>query len=107
MRAVALRSYAPTSVAESVASERPWNAFSMTMIAGSAMPRSWPYLRATLIDASVASRPELPKNTSSSPVISAMRSAAASCSGMRQRFEVWMTPLWIFSVRAFVNLGWA
>src|SRR5213592_4439068 len=40
-------------VAESVASERPWNAFSRTMIAGSAMPLSWPYLRATLIEASV------------------------------------------------------
>ena len=57
-------------VAERVASERPWNAFSITMIAGSAMPRSWPYLRATLIAASFASRPELQKNTSSRPVIS-------------------------------------
>ena len=80
-------------VADSVASERPWNAFSMTMIAGSAMPLSWPYLRATLIDASVASSPELQKNTSSRPVISATRSAAASWSGMRQRLEVWITPL--------------
>ena len=57
------------AVADSVASERPWKAFSMTMIAGSATPRSWPYLRATLIAASFASSPELQKNTSSSPVI--------------------------------------
>ena len=78
------------AVADSVASERPWKAFSMTMIAGSAMPRSWPYLRATLIAASFASSPELQKNTSSRPVISAMRSAACSCSGIWNRFELWM-----------------
>ena len=94
-------------VAESVASERPWNAFSITMIAGSAMPRSWPYLRATLIAASLASSPELQKNTSSRPVISAMRSAAASWSGMRQRLEVWMTPLAILWDRARVSFGCA
>ncbi len=80
-------------VAESVASERPWKAFSMTTIAGSAMPRSWPYLRASLIAASFASSPELQKNTSSRPVISATRSAAASWSGMRNRFEVCTIPL--------------
>src|SRR2546425_2231936 len=59
----------------------------MTTIAGSAMPRSWPYLRAILIAASFASSPELQKNTSSSPVISARRSAAASWSGMRNRLR--------------------
>ena len=93
------------AVADSVASERPWNAFSMTMIAGSAMPRSWPYLRATLIAASFASSPELQKNTSSSPVISAMRSAACSCSGIWNRFELWMMRP-ICSVSARVRRGW-
>jgi hypothetical protein len=79
----------------------------MTMIAGSATPRSWPYLRATLIDASVASRPELQKKTSSRPVISATRSAAASWVGMRQRFEVWMTPEAMRAESARVSFGWA
>ena len=93
-------------VAERVASERPWKAFSMTMIAGSAMPRSWPYLRATLMAASFASSPELQKNTSSRPVISAIRSAACSCSGIRKRLDVWiMRP--ICSVSARTRRGWA
>ena len=45
------------AVADSVASERPWKAFSMTMMAGSAMPRSWPYLRATLMRGLVRLQP--------------------------------------------------
>jgi hypothetical protein len=94
-------------VADKVASERPWKAFSMTTTAGSAMPRSWPYLRATLMAASFASRPELQKNTSSRPVIAAMRSAAASWSGMRQRLEVWITPLSMRAARALVRRGCA
>jgi len=78
----------------------------MTTIAGSAMPRSWPYLRAILIAASLASSPELQKNTSSSPVISARRSAAASCSGMRNRLELCISRP-ICSESARVSLGCA
>ncbi len=77
----------------------------MTMIAGSATPRSWPYLRAILMAASFASRPELQKNTSSSPVIAAMRSAACSCSGTWNRLELWMMRP-ICSVSARVRRGW-
>ena len=44
-------------VAERVAMLRPWKAFSYTTISGRSMPRSWPYLRASLIAASLASRP--------------------------------------------------
>ncbi len=69
-------------VADSVAMVRPWKALSMTMMCGSSMPLLWPYMRASLIAASLASQPELQKNTSSMPETSAMRSESLSCKGM-------------------------
>ena len=50
-------------VADSVAMERPWKAFHRPPTSGFSMPWSWPNLRAILSAASLASRPELQKNT--------------------------------------------
>jgi hypothetical protein len=68
-------------VADSVARVRPWKACSMTTIAGCSMPCWWPYMRASLMAASLASQPELQKNTSSMRDSAARRSDAASASG--------------------------
>src|SRR3990167_241775 len=69
-------------VAESVAMERPWKAFSYTTTSGLSMPLSWPYLRAIFSAASLASRPELQKNTFCMPDSSTSLAASCSCRGM-------------------------
>jgi len=68
-------------VADSVAIERPWKAFSKTITSGLALPRSWPYLRAILSAASLASRPELQKKTLVRPDSAQSLAASCSCSG--------------------------
>ena len=70
-------------VADSVASVRPCQAFSITMVCASGSPCLWPYSRTSLIAPSLASEPELPKNTSCIPDSSQMRSASCSCSVTR------------------------
>ena len=51
-------------VAASVASVRPCQACSITIVCASGSPCLWPYRRTSLIAPSFASEPELPKNTS-------------------------------------------
>ena len=64
-------------VADSVASVRPCQACSITMIAALWTLFWWPYRRASLIAVSFASEPELQKNTSSMPASAQIRSASA------------------------------
>ncbi|MNT83388.1 hypothetical protein D3C71_1778590 [compost metagenome] len=68
-------------MADMVAIDRPWKAFSYTTISGLAMPLSTPNLRAILSAASLASRPELQKNTFCMPDSSTSLAASCSCSG--------------------------
>ena len=65
-------------VADSVAIERPWKAFSNTITSGRSSPLSWPNLRAIFSAASLASRPVLQKKALVRPDSST--SLAASCS---------------------------
>ena len=72
-----------------VASVRPWNAPSkVTTRNFSGWPQADWYLRAILMAASLASAPELVKNTTSAKVLSQSRSARRSPPGIRYRFEV-------------------
>jgi hypothetical protein len=57
---------------------RPWKAFSMTMMVGTSIPLPWPYIRASLIAASLASQPELQKNARSMPESAQSLSASSS-----------------------------
>ena len=70
-------------VAESVAMLRPWNAFSYTTISGRSMPRSCPYLRASLSAPSLASRPVQQKNTLVMP------DSSTSVAARRSWFGTW------------------
>ena len=70
-----------------VANVRPWNALSMTNTVGSLMPILWPWRRAILMAASLASAPELPKNTLLMPEAAQSLSASASWFGMVKKFE--------------------
>jgi len=63
-------------VAESVASVRPWKECSITIDRGLVDVLPWPYMRAILIAHSLASAPELPKNTLSMPLSATRRSAS-------------------------------
>ena len=63
--------------AVNVARVRPWKALSITKIVGSLMPSLLPYSRAIFIAASLASAPELPKNTLLMPLTSQSLSARA------------------------------
>ena len=55
----------------------------MTMMAGWSISRRWPYIRASLIAASLASQPELQKKTSSMSANATSRSDNISCSRTR------------------------
>ena len=77
--------------ADSAASVRPWKLRSMTTIDGRSMPRAWPTRRVILIAHSMVSAPELATNTRSMPVMSARRSASASCQGTRTTLAVWIS----------------
>jgi len=66
------------------ASVRPWKLACAVRIRGRSMPRTaWPCLRASLIAASLASAPELQKNTRSAQLRAVIASARRSCSGIR------------------------
>jgi hypothetical protein len=54
----------------------------MTTMVGTSMPRAWPWRRAILIAASLASAPELPKNTLSMPLIPHSIVASSCWAGM-------------------------
>ena len=69
-------------VALRVAMLRPWKALSNTTIWALLIPLSWPNLRASLMAASLASRPELQKKALLRPLISTSFAASASWPGM-------------------------
>ena len=94
-------------VAESAAIVRPWKLCSMTMTPGHAWPRAWPYNLVIFSAPSMASAPELPKNTRSMPVKQATLPASFSCQGMRTRLPVWIrVAAWSAITAASAGCAW-
>ena len=79
--------YSGRSVAASVANSRPWNEPENATISG--LPD---HLRTNLNAASLASAPELQKNTRSAKERATSSSASRSPASVRYRFETWIRP---------------
>src|SRR3989338_7579718 len=94
-------------VAESVASVRPWKLPSVTIIVGLRTFCLWPYRRASLIAASLASAPELQKNTLSIWASLHRRSASSACNGISYQFDTCTSlPAWSQRARATDGCAW-
>ena len=93
------------AVADRVAMVRPWKLPSITTTVGRAICLREPYRRAILMAASLASAPELEKNTFAMPLNSHRRCASDSWAGTRYKLEVCINRL-ACSARVRVTAGW-
>src|SRR6266849_5880453 len=92
--------------AVTVASVLPWNEPDVVMISNAPPRLRAPHLRATLIAASLASAPELQKNTRDGKESWTSRRARSTWGRVKYRLDVWMR-ICAWAATAEATAGWA